>query len=81
MLFESCDSCEEHCYKKKQCKWKSLINDEVAGLAFISMELLEHCGTAKVENLTESFSVVWDFKSTWWLEIGRVGRGEGLSLK
>ena len=43
---------------KKQCKRKSLINDKVAGLGFISTELLEHCGNAMVENLTEIFTVV-----------------------
>ena len=54
---------------KKQCKRKSLINDKVAGLAFIYSELLEHCGNAMVGNLTEIFTVVWDFEITWWMVI------------
>ena len=34
------------------------MNDKVAGLAFISAELLQHCGSAIVENLNEVFYVV-----------------------
>ena len=34
------------------------MNDKVAGLAFISAELLQHCGNAMVGNLNEVFSVV-----------------------
>ena len=34
------------------------MNDKVAGLAFISKELLQHCGNAMLENLTKIFSVV-----------------------
>ena len=49
---------------KKQCKRKSLINNKVAGLGFISTESLEHCGNAMVENLTEIFTVVVYFEST-----------------
>ena len=49
---------------KKQCNRKSLINNKVAGLGFISTELLEHCGNAMVENLTEIFTVVCDFEIT-----------------